>query len=389
MFSRTFDDHLNPAITPKRILALDGGGLRGVLTVAFLKRIEDILRQKTGGGDNFRLSDYYDLIGGTSTGSIIAAGLALGMSVDEVREHYFKLGKDVFKPGLLNFGVLREKYDASKVAGALHAVFGDRTLSSGDFKTGLLVMSKRLDTASPWPLTNNPRAKYFKAGDNKATVPNKDYPLWSVVRASTAAPTYFEPESIIIKAADATSGMAEVKGEFVDGGVSTANNPSLQLVMAATVKGYGFGWEMGGDKLAVTSVGTGRASSELGLSTGKDAIAALHAVKALKAVLEDCADLAEVVMQWMSHSPTARSIDREMGTLEGSHIGPGPSLSYLRYNVHFERAWFKEKLGSDCTKDELADLAKMDKPGNMDKLEAIGKLAAERFVLPDHFPTPD
>lgn len=389
MLSRTFDDHLNPAVTPKRILALDGGGLRGVLTVAFLKKIEDILREKTGGGKNFRLSDYYDLIGGTSTGSIIAAGLALGMSVDEIREHYFKLGKDVFKPGLLNFGVLRQQYDAVKVADALKAVFGDRTMGSNDFKTGLLVMSKRLDTTSPWPLTNNPKAKYFNGGTNKATVPNKNYPLWSVVRASTAAPTYFEPESIMIMAADALSGMAAVKGEFVDGGVSTANNPSLQLVMAATVKGYGFGWEMGVDKLAVTSVGAGRASSQLGLSTGKDAIAALHAVKALKAVLEDCADLVEVVMQWMSHSPTARSIDRDMGTLEGSHIGPGPSLSYLRYNVHFEPEWFKQWLGTDYTKDELDELAKMDKPDNMDKLEAIGKLAAERFVSPDHFPTPD
>jgi len=76
-------------------LALDGGGLRGVLTVAMLKRIEDILREKTGSGETFRLSDYYDLIGGTSTGSIIAAGLALGMSVEEVRRHYFTLGKQV------------------------------------------------------------------------------------------------------------------------------------------------------------------------------------------------------------------------------------------------------------------------------------------------------
>jgi len=216
-------------------------------------------------------------------------------------------------------------------------------------------------------------------------VPNRDYPLWSVVRASTAAPTYFEPEHLVVKAADAGRGLAAVQGEFVDGGVSTANNPALQLVLAATVKGYGFGWEMGADKLAVTSVGTGRASSELGLSTGAASLAAAHAVKALKAVLEDCADLVEVVMQWMSDSPTARSIDRDLGTLAGSHAGPGPCLAYLRYNVQFEPDWFRERLGLELARDALDELAKMDKPQNMIELERIGRLAAERFVRPEHF----
>ena len=59
---------------PKRILALDGGGVRGVLTIAFLERIEEILKQQTG--KPMRLADHFDLIGGTSTGSIIAVALA-------------------------------------------------------------------------------------------------------------------------------------------------------------------------------------------------------------------------------------------------------------------------------------------------------------------------
>lgn len=385
MTRRTFEEHLDPNITPKRILALDGGGLRGVLTVAFLQKIEDILRAQAGGDAEFRLSDYYDLIGGTSTGSIIAAGLSLGMSVKEIRDHYFELGKKVFKPGLLSLGVLTQKYDANKVAAALQDVFGDATLGSGKFRTGLLVMSKRLDSGSPWPLTNNPNSRYYNSGREKATVPNKDYPLWSVVRASTAAPTYFEPESIFIKAQDAASGLPAMQGEFVDGGVSTANNPSLQLVLTATVKGYGFGWQMGHDTLAVTSVGTGRANPALGLSSGADTIAALHAVKALKSVLDDCGDLVETLMQWMSNSPTARIIDRELGTLEGSYAGAGPCLSYQRYNVNFEQQWFNDHLGMTCSKEQLDDLARMDKPDNMQQLEDIGVQAAERFVLAEHF----
>ena len=175
-------------------------------------------------------------------------------------------------------------------------------------------------------------------------------------------------------------GTLAMQGEFVDGGVSTANNPALQLVLMATVKGYGFGWQMGDDRLSVTSVGTGRASSELGLSAGVGSLAALHAVKALKAVLEDCAALVEVVMQWMSHSPTARAIDREIGTLEGSHAGTGPCLSYLRYNTHFEPEWFSKNLEMPMSRELLVDLAKMDKPGNVSQLDQIGQLTAERFV---------
>ena len=90
---RTFTQHLDPSYKPKRILALDGGGIRGVLTAGLLRRMEDILRARAGGDPNFRLSDYFDLIGGTSTGSIIAAGLSLGMTAEEVRDHYFTLGE--------------------------------------------------------------------------------------------------------------------------------------------------------------------------------------------------------------------------------------------------------------------------------------------------------
>jgi predicted acylesterase/phospholipase RssA len=386
MNRRNLEQHLDSAISPKRILALDGGGLRGVMTLAFLKKIEDILRERTGEGANFRLSDYYDLIGGTSTGSIIAAGLAMGMSVDEIRDHYFDLGDKIFKPGLFHLGLLVQQYDAGKVAAALKAIFGERTLGSSDFKTGLMVMSKRLDTGSPWPLTNNPRASHFNQRAGSSSIPNKDYPVWSVVRASTAAPTYFDPEAILITPADPASGAAAVQGEFIDGGVSTANNPALQLVLTATVNGYGFGWEMGADKLAVTSVGTGRANPALGLSSGLGSVATAHAVKALKAVLDDCADLVECMMQWMSHSPTARVIDRDLGSLEGNHIGAGPCLSYLRYNVHFESEWFSEHLRMSLSKEVLDGLAKMDKPANMTQLEAIGRQAADLMVDPNHFP---
>ena len=65
------------AKTPKKILSLDGGGIRGALTLGYLKKIEDILKAKHPENKNFRMSDYFDLIGGTSTGAIIASLLVI------------------------------------------------------------------------------------------------------------------------------------------------------------------------------------------------------------------------------------------------------------------------------------------------------------------------
>src|SRR5271154_4340103 len=79
--------HLDPTLSPKRILALDGGGIRGILTLQFLQALETSVRARFG--EKTRLCDYFDLIGGTSTGSIIAAGLACGMTVDALHDIYW------------------------------------------------------------------------------------------------------------------------------------------------------------------------------------------------------------------------------------------------------------------------------------------------------------
>ncbi|HEY2919393.1 MAG TPA: patatin-like phospholipase family protein, partial [Candidatus Binatia bacterium] len=90
---RTRDEHFLNDGSPKRILALDGGGLRGILTLSYLAEIESILSDRHGGEKNFRLSHYFDLIAGTSTGAIIAAALARGMSVSDIAEKYLDLGQ--------------------------------------------------------------------------------------------------------------------------------------------------------------------------------------------------------------------------------------------------------------------------------------------------------
>ena len=379
---RSFEQHLDPAVGPKRILALDGGGLRGVLTLGMLRDIEATLRARHGGDPGFRLADYFDLIAGTSTGAIIAAALSLGMSVDEVHGHYMALGKLVFKRSLLRWGALRAKFDAEDVRKALQGVLGDRLLSSTDFRTGLLVMTKRLDTGSPWPITNNPKAKYFAGGKQATTIANGDYPLWQVVRASTAAPYFFDPETLRIGKASGT--VKAVTGDFVDGGVSPANNPALQALMTATMEGYRLRWKVGADELLVVSVGTGKADPEVGHANIVQGTAAIHAVLSLKALMEDCADQVETLMQWLSESPTARQIDREIERAQPPLAGRA-LCSYLRYNVLLRSDWCAEQLGLALSAKALKALEAMDEPDNIPELDRIGRLAGQRLVQPSHF----
>ena len=384
---RSFDEHLSAEVGPKRILSLDGGGLRGVMTVQVLRSIETLLRQRFDDPD-MRLADYFDLIAGTSTGAIIAAGLSLGMTVDEIEGHYLELGTKVFKRNFWRIGYVQDKFDAEAVAKALQTVFGPRTLNCTDFRTGLLVVAKRLDTGSTWVLTNNPRSRYFRPdAERPTTLPNGEYPLWQVVRASTAAPTFFAPEEIRIHS-DEVPGRTDTVGVFIDGGVSPHNNPSLQALMAATMEGYQFNWPAGDDQLLLVSVGTGKADPTVDLSGRMAGTSAVQGLLALNNLMEDCADLVETMLQWLSTPhDTGRTIDRAMGRA-GPVLGNRAQLTYRRYNAHFTAQWFKESLGREVDAAYLVRMQEMDRPGNIEDLQALGREVADRQVSGEHLPEP-
>src|SRR6478609_8007061 len=86
---------------PRKILSLDGGGIRGVLTLEILLELEKQLKEALNANDNFRLSDFFDYIGGTSTGAIIAAGLSLGKSAKEMLDFYEQKGEAMFDKAFL------------------------------------------------------------------------------------------------------------------------------------------------------------------------------------------------------------------------------------------------------------------------------------------------
>jgi uncharacterized protein len=232
---------------PKKLLALDGGGIRGIISLEILAAIEAAVQRP--------LCEYFDYIAGTSTGAIIASCLSLGMSVEEVRDFYRSSGPYMFSKAHL-LQRFRHKFDDEALASQLREAFAEYspdgsppTLGSGALKTLLLLVLRNATTDSPWPLSNNPRAKYNEVGLVNC---NLELPLWQLVRASTAAPAYFPPELVSV-------GNEEFL--FVDGGVTMYNNPAFLLLMMATLPAYRVGWPAGPDKLLLVSVGTG-ASAE-------------------------------------------------------------------------------------------------------------------------------
>ena len=372
----TKEQHLDRTQTPKRILALDGGGLRGILTLEYLGVIEDMLRARTR-RDDFCLSDYFDLIGGTSTGAILAAALACGMSVAALKKLYLDLGRTVFVPSFWRKGFLSPKFPADAVRLALNTYLGaDTTLDDAKIRTGLMIMTKRLDTGSPWPLHNHPDGRYY-AQDGKLL-------LSEIVRASTAAPTYFEPQRIEISS---RSG-AVVDGAFVDGGVSPFNDPTLQLLMTATLEGYGFRWPTGADRLLLVSIGTGTHRHTFSAERLLAMTPVEQGLRSLQSLMDDTSLVNHALLQWLTNCVTPWTIDRAVGDMKADSAR-GPQLaSYARYNVLLEPTWLATEVKVDYTPDKLAKIAEMDDPSNMNELIELGRLAAAQQVKAEHLAPP-
>jgi hypothetical protein len=358
---------------PKRILALDGGGIRGILSAGILAAVEARLIRFSGNPD-FRLCDYFDLIGGTSTGSIVAAGLALGMSAAEVADLYRQMAPEIFAEKGRNAGIRKPRFDARQLEAVLARELGDVELGSDALKTGLAIFTKRIDTGSAWTLTNNPRSKYWDALNGG--MPNKNLMVRKLVQASAAAPTFFEECSIVLNAPGAG---IQAEGLFVDGAIAGLNNPSLQLLHVATLKGYGFEWLSGSDRLSMLSVGTGywrpKLDQELFDSTGLDELAptAARAVEALKTMIHDTSQMAIATLQGLGETARPWQINSEIGDMRGAALSPVPLLHFQRMDAMLDRISLQDlhltygdqdmRLMRELASDDAATLARLHEIG--------------------------
>lgn len=323
----------------KNILAMDGGGVRGVFTLEILARIEELLRQHYG-RDNFVLRDHFDFFAGTSTGAIIAACLCWGMPVQEILDLYVSYGRKMFQPvpwyDPRRF--LISRFDAQPLSDMLQRIFsedgegkepallGTDKLRTKDGQLRLLMaVVRNHSTGSAWPVTNNPLAKYNNREHREC---NLDIPLYKLVRASTAAPVYFDPE--VIRLGNTTS-------VFVDGAVTPYNNPALIAALTAILPCYNLNWETGPDKIRVISVGTIRFPSGLPKKARKLWVG-YNAAKIPAALIQGAATEQDYLCRCFGDCIFGEAIDSEVGPMVGAKIPGQRWFSYVRYNRSYGAA---------------------------------------------------
>lgn len=347
---------------PHKMLALDGGGIRGMITLQILQRIEEVVGQKLG--------DYFDYIAGTSTGAIIATGLARGKTVQELIDFYREAGPLMFEKRKL-LERWKSFYGADPLVKKLQDVFGaETTLEPKHLRSLLMVVTRNATTDSPWPVSSNPDARY-NCNRQRADC-NLHLPLWQLVRASTAAPVYFPPEIIRLDKDNPSKDFV-----FVDGGTTAYNNPAFLLYRMATVAPYKLEWKTGEGQLLLISVGTGSApnlgpfadAAETNVFSGLQSFA--FAVMYAAQVDQD------INCRVVGRCVYGAEIDRELGNLVVPDTEPdlGRAFRYARYDADLSSKAL-DKLGLGAVAEKVRALDAVDQ---LDNLAAIGKSAAQNI----------
>jgi patatin-like phospholipase/acyl hydrolase len=367
---------------PRKLLALDGGGIRGVLTLQVLIRMEELLRPHSGQGDDFRLCNYFDYIGGTSTGAIIAAGLARGMSAKELSDFYMKAGPAMFDKSFILFR-LRHLYESKPLQVELQKTFGeDTTLFPKFLKCLLLIVTRNVSTDSPWPISSNPDARY---NDPDRRNCNLRIPLWQLVRASTAAPIYFAPEVLQWDPNDASNTFV-----FEDGGLTPYNNPAFLIARMATTREYNLNWDTGENNLLVISVGTGAApktDAEV-YSSGKTAFTNLANFPA--ALMYGAQVDQDINCRIVGRCVYGAEIDRELRDLiprdAAGNVIPiaedqKRQFLYARYNADLTSKWLNDHGLGDVDPSKVSQL---DSVEHIKDLVRVGQKVADELKI-EHF----
>jgi len=370
----------SPTAKPRRLLALDGGGIRGVMSLEILRRIEQDLATATGKGASFRLGDFFDYIGGTSTGAIIAAGLAMGKSVQELVDFYVEAGPLMFEKTWL-LGRLRSFYQADPLRKKLNEVFGDRTLGAEDLRSLLLIVTRNTTTDSPWPVSSNPLARY---NDRNRADCNLQIPLWQLVRASTAAPVYFPPEIVEWDKDDPAKTFF-----FMDGGMTSYNNPAFLLFRMATLPQYRLNWPTGEDRMMLISIGTGAAAAVSRDLNVRGQLAPINAAHLPGVLMGGAAIDQDINCRAIGRCVFGEQIDREIGDmiprqgdpLKGDVIPPdedcGRQFLYARYNPDVSRDGLDALGLNEINPDHVQALDQIEYIGEM---QSVGRNYAAKFV---------
>lgn len=223
-----------------RILALDGGGLRGTFTAAVLAKWDDML--KAGGGNG--IISHFDLVAGTSTGAILAIGLALGLNPSEILAFYEEKGPKIFPKDRKLRHWLKSKHESATLRQLLTEVYGEKTLAA-DSRCRLVIPTVRAKQG---------QAEAIVTPHSPDRTAYRDISAVDAALASSAAPTFFDESTWEGPIALET---------FLDGGV-WANNPILPA-LAEAVRYL----KIPLDRIDVLSIGTLSSESDFTDQLGK------------------------------------------------------------------------------------------------------------------------
>ncbi len=372
-----------PVERPRRILAIDGGGLLGLIPAECLIAIEDQLNKITG--TSKLLCERFDLVAGTSTGAILAAGIAMGKTATQLRDFYLEYGKQIFTPEFLPVQFWH-KYASGPLEDSLKQVLGeDTTLGSNDLRTTILIVAKNATEGNDWFFTNNPRNKFFAT--------NSGLRLWQIVRASSAAPTYFPPATIDIP----TQNGEPQNYEFIDGGVSSYNNPALQAFLEATVPEYGLNWPGRADRLLLLSLGTGFNSVTIPAGKATHYEVLDWALYMIHELMNEANLQQNMLMRLIGERPPgARSATAELissGAAKGipdetvltrvsQSLGTNKLVTYQRFTIGLTRQRL-DQLGLNDV--DPVKVREMDAADQISNMQRIGAAVAKEQVKMDVF----
>ena len=273
----------------KTILCIDGGGMRGILTVQLLKQIESIT--------NIPCYELFDMVAGTSTGGIMAGLIASGKTAAQIETLYVQLVTNVFKKrGAFAGRIINPpRYDKVNYRSDLASVIGDKTLAQVCAAADIDLMITAKD------VTGNEET-FFTCFNTPAGQQGtyKDALLNFVMEATMSAPTYFLPFE-----------------RFVDGGTTAFNNPSLAAVMEAVCYGGKGKYEPG--KLTIFSLGTGMT------------------VKSVPAPAAASPNIPAVSF-WLNYVMDESSQDASTAQVDVFRSGLIKDVDYRRYQISFDTA---------------------------------------------------
>ena len=361
---------------PKRMLALDGGGLMGCISLGILAEVEKQLREISG-DPKLVLGDVFDYIAGTSTGAIIATALRMGREVGEIRGFYEREGANIFSKAPLWKRVrsgFAFKFGRGHLVKILEAEFTGKTVldlqKEGILPSDkhLLIVTRNVQTDSCWPLSTNPDAKYNKETHEMC---NRKVPLWQLVRASTAAPTFFSPEVITFP-----NGR---EYPLVDGGLTPHNNPALKLYQMATMDKYACGWEDGEDRMMLLSIGTGLAAREVEKPSRVGSWIIGVAINTPSDLMRGASIENDVTCRMLGRCTYGPQIDRELGDMVRP-AGCGGKFTYARYDADISNRTLAA-MGISFPGKQL----KMDAPEQIPAFLEIGERARGQVDMATHF----